>query len=518
MASKPNKILVEALSKARVVAQEGVIKHTSIKPTYLNVLKRAGYLSPVIRGWYLLTKPEASGSTTIWYVGFWPFLKLYLSERFGKQGYCLGADDSIDIHTGEGNISSQIVVITKKNSNQTVTLPHKTSLVIYSDSKKFPESIENIKDISVMPLPLALCRLSPSYYKTKPLNVEIALKLLPSVSEVSRVLLDQQLVTDAGRLAGAFRVLGESVKADQILQDMQAAGHVVIENNPFEKRLHVLSQKQRIRSPYAGRIDVMWRQMRGDVIKIFPKPKSTPLVEKKIIRVIKDLYAQDAYNSLSIEGYEVTESLIQKIADGKWSPETDPKDREEMNALAAKGYYEAFQAVLLSTSKAIKGLSAGEVFESDLQNWYRALFSPLVKAQRLRSSDLAGYRNSSVYIKDSRHVPPSKEAVLDAMEVLFKLIKEEENPAVRAVLGHFIFVYIHPYMDGNGRIARFILNFMLISGGYTWTVIRTTRRSEYMSTLEVASTKGDIRPFAKFIKSELDYWTKKSKSKIDSGT
>ena len=37
--------------------------------------------------------------------------------------------------------------------------------------------------------------------------------------------------------------------------------------------------------------------------------------------------------------------------------------------------------------------------------------------------------------------------------------------AVRAVLGHFFFVYIHPYMDGNGRMGRFVLNAMLASGG-----------------------------------------------------
>ncbi|HRH89073.1 MAG TPA: Fic family protein, partial [Rubrivivax sp.] len=40
------------------------------------------------------------------------------------------------------------------------------------------------------------------------------------------------------------------------------------------------------------------------------------------------------------------------------------------------------------------------------------------------------------------------------------------------MLGHFLFVHIHPYSDGNGRIGRFILNTFLASGGYPWTVIR----------------------------------------------
>ncbi len=110
-------------------------------------------------------------------------------------------------------------------------------------------------------------------------------------------------------------------------------------------------------------------------------------------------------------------------------------------------------------------------------------------------------------------MPPRKEAVQDSMDTLFNLLKQEEHPAVRAVLGHFIFVYIHPYMDGNGRIARFLLNLMLISGGYDWTIIRNTGRSEYMQSLEAASTEGNIEPFAKFVRSELNYWIKKNNVK-----
>ena len=73
--------------------------------------------------------------------------------------------------------------------------------------------------------------------------------------------------------------------------------------------------------------------------------------------------------------------------------------------------------------------------------------------------------------------------------------------AVRAVLGHFFFVYIHPYMDGNGRMGRFVLNAMLASGGYNWTVVPVERRKEYMKALEKASVEGDISEFTKVIAS-----------------
>ena len=97
----------------------------------------------------------------------------------------------------------------------------------------------------------------------------------------------------------------------------------------------------------------------------------------------------------------------------------------------------------------------------------------------------------------SQHIPLNPKAVRDAMPVLFDLLKNEPHPAVRVVLGHFFFVFIHPYMDGNGRMGRFILNVMLASGGYDWMVIPVERREEYMKALEKASVEGDISDFTK---------------------
>jgi Fic family protein len=85
------------------------------------------------------------------------------------------------------------------------------------------------------------------------------------------------------------------------------------------------------------------------------------------------------------------------------------------------------------------------------------------------------------------------------MVTLFDLLRDEENAAVRVVLGHFFFVYIHPYMDGNGRMGRFLMNAMLASGGYPWTVVPLEKRSEYMAALEEASVGQNIEPFAQLL-------------------
>ncbi len=62
-----------------------------------------------------------------------------------------------------------------------------------------------------------------------------------------------------------------------------------------------------------------------------------------------------------------------------------------------------------------------------------------------------------------------------------------------------MFVHIHPYVDGNGRMVRFLMNVMLASGGYPWTVVPLEQRSGYMAALEAASVEQNIEPFTKFL-------------------
>lgn len=97
------------------------------------------------------------------------------------------------------------------------------------------------------------------------------------------------------------------------------------------------------------------------------------------------------------------------------------------------------------------------------------------------------------------HIPPNYQIIRDLMPAFFELIEAEIEPSVRVVLGHFIFVYIHPYSDGNGRIGRFIMNAMFASGGYPWTIVPLEKRQNYMDALEQASVHQDIIPFTKFL-------------------
>lgn len=106
--------------------------------------------------------------------------------------------------------------------------------------------------------------------------------------------------------------------------------------------------------------------------------------------------------------------------------------------------------------------------------------------------------HDQVYIKRSMHVPPNREAVRDLMPVFFECLRDETVPAVRVILGHFMFVYIHPYMDGNGRMGRLLMNVMLAAGGYPWTVIPLEKREGYMAVLEETSVNQNILPVTAF--------------------
>lgn len=279
---------------------------------------------------------------------------------------------------------------------------------------------------------------------------------------------------------------------------MRAAGYQVSESDPFVTPTPI-ALDLRERAPHVSRLRLDWARMREDILKVFPEAPGLPRRRDAYLRKVEETYVNDAYNSLSIEGYRVNEELIERVRSGRWNPDQHAADGEQRDALAARGYWQAFQSVKGSIGKVLGGANPGQVADRDHPDWYRELFGPSVVAGILRPSDLAGYRNGPVFIRRSMHTPPSRESVRDLMPTFFELLEAEESPAVRVVLGHFMFVYIHPYPDGNGRMGRFLMNVMAASGGYPWIIVPLARRADYMAALESASVEGNIRPFARFL-------------------
>ncbi|MGZ3872049.1 MAG: Fic family protein [Mucilaginibacter sp.] len=497
----PRERLVEALTVLKDLQDKGVnAVHTSEIPksSIRTLLVKKGFLKEIIKGWYVPVDPtERPGDRTSWYTSYWEFCVKFLEYKYGAQ-WCISAEQSLQLHAGNYTVPLQLIIKSPQANNTLTNLPFNTTL--FNLKAELPQAGSRMEQngIRMYTLAGALIYASANTYARNPIDARTAASLIRDASELLPVLLDNGHTSIAGRLAGAFRNMGRDRIADNILGAMRSADYNVRESDPFVEKIEVkLSSRER--SPYANRLRLMWQMMRPSVIRLFPPAPGIPKDKEAYLKHIDDVFITDAYHSLSIERYRVTPELIERVSSGTWDNDSNPEDQKQKDAMAARGYWQAFQKVKDTVSLILSGKNPGKQADTDQPGWYRELFSPNVAAGILKASDLAGYRNNQVYITSSKHTPLNVDAVRDVMPVFFELLEEEQEASVRAVLGHFLFGFIHPYMDGNGRVARFLMNAMLASGGYPWTVIPVEQRNAYMASLEKASSERDIEPFAKFL-------------------
>jgi len=501
----PSEKLAESLQVLRELQERRVvaIRSRDLSRTHRERLVKNGFLKEVMKGWYIPSHPdEAPGDSTAWYTSFWDFCAAYLKERFDND-WCLSPEQSISLHTGNRTVPNQLLVRTPKGGNKPTTLPHGTSLFDVRYTMPREDEIVAKDGLRLYSVPAALVACPEHFFRQASTDVRATMATVKDASDVLAILLEGGHSTIAGRLAGAFRNAGRDRIADQIVRTMKSAGYTVWESDPFKNRPPIILDTREA-SPYVNRIRLMWEEMRGPVIERFPVAPGLPENIDAYLKHVEDIYVTDAYHSLSIEGYRMSAELIERVQSGNWSPDDDKNDQEHRNALAARGYWQAYQVVQESLGKILRGGNPGTVSDDDHSIWYGELFGPGVTAGIISAIDLAGYRTGPVYIRRSMHVPPPRAAVRDCMPALFDLLKIEPEPSVRVVLGHFIFVYIHPYVDGNGRMGRFLMNTMLASGGYPWTVIPVGERNAYMAALEEASVGQNIVQFADFLARLVD--------------
>ena len=497
----PHEKLAASLTALEKLQRNGrrVFRSRELSRTDRERLVAQGFLRVVIKGWLIsVNTGTAEGDTTPWHASFWEFCTAYCEERFGNDWH-LSPEQSLLLHAESTVIPQQIIVYTSKGTNNAIALLFGISLYdLRQKQMPPPEDLVTRAGLHIHAPAAALIKVPESFFMNHPVEAQVVLAAIRDSSELLGRLLDGGHSVVAGRLAGALRHVGRAALADDIVKTMKAAGYDVRESNPFnpEAKLGALSPGV---PPIVGRIEALWEAAREAVLGVFPESPGPPGDQERYMRFVEEIYVSDAYHSLSIEGYSVTSELIERLRSGGWNPDGDQRDRENRDALAARGYWQAFQLVKADVAKIIGGADAAALTLSSHRDWYRALFEPSVAAGLLRASALAGYRHHRVYLRGSRHVPPNHEVVPDAMTALFGLLAREAEPGVRAVLGHWLFGYVHPYPDGNGRMARFLMNTMLASGGFPWTVIRVEDRKAYLAALESASVAQDVEPFARFI-------------------
>ncbi|MFC0200973.1 Fic family protein [Paracoccus rhizosphaerae] len=496
-----NGLLADALEDLHVLQDEGhlVFKSRAISVQRMKILKRQGYVQPIIKGWYHLSDPATRpGDTTAWTMAYWSFVRRYCDERFGDD-WVLSPEVSLMIHAENRTCPKQIVIHAPKGGNNTLSLPDGRS--IFDLRTQLPEA----ERVTVTPDGLriytpeaTLVLMSMNCFDSQPAEVAALLGQYRSVDRLLNVIVAGSHQSAGNRLAGAFRRLGMERQAERLTDGMRRFGIQIRNDEPTAINSFGIRPGA---APISTRLRSYWDKTRAEITRIMPSPQPRRDVGE-VLGQVDDVYREDAWHSLSIEGYRVTRELIDKIRAGDWKPEQDEDDRKSVDALAARGYWDAFKSVREVLERVL--VDGQDLSLRDEQGqWYQQLFAPAVTAGIVRPEQIIGYRNHPVFIRTAQHVPPRSEALNDAMETYFDLVEEEEHPAVQAVLGHWLLGYIHPYPDGNGRLARFTMNCLLVAGGYDWVVIRLDERARYMKALDAASVHQDVRPFAELIADHL---------------
>ena len=141
---------------------------------------------------------------------------------------------------------------------------------MYKDKKNIPKEKLVYNGLQVMPLGLALCRVSPTFFEKDPQTAEIALRMIRSSDELIKPLIEYGYGAAAGRLIGAYQFLNDHKMATDIKESLETFISTKNIQNPFTKQIPLI--KTRMKSPYAARVIAIWNHCREDVLKLFPKP------------------------------------------------------------------------------------------------------------------------------------------------------------------------------------------------------------------------------------------------------
>ena len=188
-------------------------------------------------------------------------------------------------------------------------------------------------------------------------------------------------------------------------------------------------------------------------------------------------------NSISLDTTLVSKADVQNIIDGN----TDGINTRVVQLV--NNYLEGF---LFGVALAINN----DTFtENDLKDIHEKIVDGF--------SNGGLYRNVDISIKGSNHTPPSFIKVYDRMKKYFETINSESlDVYYKIAFSHLQLMKVHPFLDGNGRLARVVLNCMLLHFGLKPIIIRYDDKEHYFDMLEDFKVNKNIEPFIEFIKSQ----------------
>ena len=235
-----------------------------------------------------------------------------------------------------------------------------------------------------------------------------------------------------------------------------------------------------------------------------------PLPADVVGRIEQKLRLESNYHSNAIEGNSLTlgetRSLILHGLTAHGKPMRDHLDIE--------GHDEAVKAI---EDAVRRNEELNEVF---IRNLHRVLLKEPYEIDAItpegqptkRLISIGDYKTQPNNVRTSTgeiyyYTPPEqvKPAMSDLIDWYRKNENESEHPIVIAATFHYRFVRIHPFDDGNGRMARLLMNMILIKHGYTVAIIPREERDQYIQTLEQADKSEDLAEFITYVAHCCEY-------------
>lgn len=213
-----------------------------------------------------------------------------------------------------------------------------------------------------------------------------------------------------------------------------------------------------------------------------------PIYTLKSLR--EKLMLEWTYNSNAIEGNTLTINETKVVLEGiTVGGKTLREHLEVINHRDAIAYVEEI-------------VQKNEAFsERQIKNLHRLVLKGI-------DDDNAGvYRNQLVFIAGAKHTPPAHYLIQEKMDKLMLWYKHEAihlHPIQRGAMLHAIFVGIHPFIDGNGRTSRLLLNLELMKGGFPPIIIKVENRLAYYEALDKSHTTEDYNDFITLVEHEVE--------------
>lgn len=210
-----------------------------------------------------------------------------------------------------------------------------------------------------------------------------------------------------------------------------------------------------------------------------------PLSKEVVENLHEELVLQWTYNSNAIEGNTLTLKETKVALEGI--------------TIGGKTLREHFEAINHREAILFVGelVQAGELLnERDIKLVHHLVL------KNIDDKNAGAYRNLNVTIAGAEHRPPEFLKVPELMADFIKWYETEGqslHPVERAAKVHSEFVKIHPFVDGNGRTSRLLMNLELMKAGFPAAVLPVSRRLEYYEALDSAHCLGDYEPFVQLI-------------------